>query len=106
MGANCDIVFENYAMEKGFLCTLKKISAKGGAVAPLPISMTRGYLSRGMEKLESAARKIISAVADGDMLRTQLAILRRLSKHELFNTVELRREIARKVIDRGRYSLS
>ncbi len=51
--------------------------------------MTRVYLSQAMEKIESAARKVIAAVADGDMLRTQLAILRRLAKYEPFNTIEL-----------------
>ena len=44
--------------------------------------------------------------ADGDMLRTQLAILRRLSKHEPFNTIELRQQIAAEVIERGKYSLA
>jgi len=37
--------------------------------------MTRVYISQAMEKIESAAKKVIAAVADGDMLRTQLAIL-------------------------------
>ena len=44
-------------------------------------------------------------IADGDMLRTQLAILRRLAKHELFNTIELRQQIAQKIIERGKYTL-
>jgi butyryl-CoA dehydrogenase len=59
-----------------------------------------------MEKVESAARKVIAAVADGDMLRTQLAILRRLAKYEAFNTIELRQEIAQKMIERGKYTLA
>jgi butyryl-CoA dehydrogenase len=59
-----------------------------------------------MEKVESAARKVIAAVADGDMLRTQLAILRRLAKCEPFNTVELRQQIAQKMIERGKYTLA
>jgi butyryl-CoA dehydrogenase len=59
-----------------------------------------------MEKVESAARKVIAAVADGDMLRTQLAILRRLAKYEPFNTIELRQQIAQKMIERGKYSLA
>jgi len=58
-----------------------------------------------MEKVESAARKVIAAVADGDMLRTQLAILRRLAKYEPFNTIQLRHEIALKMIERGKYTL-
>jgi hypothetical protein len=68
--------------------------------------MTRVYLSQAMEKIESAARKLIAAVADGDMLRTQLAILRRLAKYEPFNTVELRQQIAQRMIERGKYTLA
>lgn len=68
--------------------------------------MTRVYLSQAFEKVESAARKIIAAVADGDMLRTQLAIPRRLAKYEPFNTIELRRQIAQKMIERGRFTLA
>ena len=68
--------------------------------------MTQIYLSQAMEKVESAAKKIIAAVAEGDMLRTQLAILRRLGKHEPFNTIELRQQIAQKVIERGKYTLA
>ena len=50
----------------------------------------QGLPSQAMDKVESSAKKIIAAVAEGDMLRTQLAILRRLVKHEPFNTIELR----------------
>jgi butyryl-CoA dehydrogenase len=68
--------------------------------------MTRLYLSQAMEKMESAAKKVIAAVAEGDTMRTQLAILRRLAKHEPFNTVALRRQIAGTVIERGKYALA
>ena len=75
-------------------------------MAALPIAMTRVYLSQAMANIEAAAKKIIAAVAEGDMLRTQLAILRRLAKHEPFNTVELSQQIAQKVIERGKYVLA
>jgi butyryl-CoA dehydrogenase len=39
------------------------------------------------------------------MLRTQMAILRRLGKHEPSDTIALGREIARHVLAAGRYSL-
>ena len=68
--------------------------------------MTRVYLSQAMEKVEAAAKKVIAAVADGDMLRTQLAILRRLAKYEPFNVIELRQQIAQKMIERGRYGIA
>ncbi len=106
MGAIADMTIEAYAMETAVLRAQKIVESKGEAAAALPIAMTRVYLTQAMEKVESAARKVIAAVADGDMLRTQLAILRRLAKYEPFNTVELRREIAAKMIERGKYTLA
>ena len=106
MGAMADMVIESYAMESAVLRAQKIASSQGESVAALPIALTRVYLSRAMEKIEAAARKIIAAVADGDMLRTQLAILRRLAKYEPFNTIELRQKIAGKVIERGKYTLA
>jgi alkylation response protein AidB-like acyl-CoA dehydrogenase len=105
MGAIADMVIETYAMESAVLRAQKIAEDSGEAAAELPIAMTRVYLSQAMEKIEAAAKKVIAAVADGDMLRTQLAILRRLAKHEPFNTIELRQRIAQKVIERGKYAL-
>ena len=106
MGAIADMTIETYAMESAVLRAQKMADAKGEAAAALPIAMTRVYLAQAMEKVESAARKVIAAVADGDMLRTQLAILRRLAKYEPFNTIELRQQIAQKMIERGKYTLA
>ncbi|MFZ0285262.1 MAG: acyl-CoA dehydrogenase family protein [Terriglobales bacterium] len=106
MAAIADMVIETYAMESAVLRAQKIVESSGEAAAALPIAMTRVYLTQAMEKIEAAARKVIAAVADGDMLRTQLAILRRLAKHEPFNTIELRQQIAQKMIERGKYSLA
>jgi alkylation response protein AidB-like acyl-CoA dehydrogenase len=106
MGSIADMVIEIYAMESAVLRAQKIVERNGESVAALPIAMTRVYLSQAMEKIEAAARKIIAAVADGDMLRTQLAILRRLAKYEPFNTVGLRQQIAQTIIERGKYALT
>ena len=106
MGAIADMTIETYAMESAVLRAQKIAETKGEAAAAVPIAMTRVYLSQAMEKVESAARKVIAAVADGDMLRTQIAILRRLAKHEPVNTIELRQQIAQAMIERGKYAIS
>ncbi len=106
MGAIADMTIETYAMESAVLRAQKIVASKGEAAAALPIAMTRVYLSQAMEKVESAARKVIAAVAEGDMLRTQLAILRRLAKYEPFNTVACRQEIAARMIERGKFTLA
>jgi len=106
MGAIADMVIETYAMESAVLRAQKIVEKDGEATAALPVAMTRVYLSQAMEKIEAAAKKVIAAVAEGDMLRTQLAILRRLAKHEPFNTIALREQIAQKIIERGKYTLA
>jgi hypothetical protein len=58
-----------------------------------------------MEKVESAAKTVLAAASDGDTLRTQMAILRRLCKCEPWNTVALRKLIAQRVIEAGKYVL-
>ncbi len=106
MGAIADMTIETYAMESAVLRAQKLSETKGKTATGLAIAMTRVYLSQAFEKVESAARRVIAAVADGDMLRTQLAILRRLAKYEPFNTIELRRKIAERMIERGKYTLA
>ena len=67
------------------------------------IAMARIYVVGAMERIESAAKAAIAAAAEGDMLRSQIAILRRLCKYEPFNTIALREKVAQKVIESGKY---
>ena len=106
MGAISDMAIETYAMESALLRTRKIVEAKGEAAAALPIAMTRVYLMVALTKLEAFARKVIADVAEGDMLRTQLAIVRRLGKHDMMNTIALRQQIAQATIDKGKYTIA
>ena len=103
LGALADILIEVYAMESALFRTQKLVAQNGEAHAQLAIAMTQVYVMEAMEKIEAAARKVIAAVADGDMLRTQLAILRRLLKYEPVNTIALRQKIADRVLEAGKY---
>jgi len=105
MGAIADMTMEIYAMESALVRAQKIASVQGEAAATLPIAATRLYLSEAAEKIESAARKVIAAVAEGDMLRTQLSILRRLAKHEPCNVIALQQQLAEAIIQRGKYAL-
>jgi butyryl-CoA dehydrogenase len=106
MGAIANMTIETYAMESAVLRAQKLALRNGEANSTLAAAMTRIYISGAMEKIESAARMVIAACADGDMLRSQLAILRRLCKYEPFNTVALRQTVARRVIDTGKYQVT
>jgi len=104
MGTIADMVIETYAMESAVLRAQKLAARNGGA--GLPTAMARVYLAGAIEKIESNAKKVVAAVGEGDMLRTQMAIVRRLAKHEPFNTIALRQKIAQRVIEAGKYVIA
>jgi butyryl-CoA dehydrogenase len=106
MGAIADMTIEIYAMESAVLRAQKLVESKGETAAAMAIAMTRVYMTQALDKIEAAAKKVIADVAEGDMLRTQLAIVRRLAKHEPFNTIPLRQQIAQKTMETGKYSLA
>ena len=101
--ANC--VIEVYAMESCILRAEKLVAARGEAAASVAIALAGFYAAKAMQAVEASARKVIAAVAEGDMLRTQMAIVRRLAKHDPTNTIALGRQIAQHVLAAERYSL-
>jgi len=104
-----DMLIEIYAVESALLRARKM--TKGTNRVPqvyegdLGVLATQYYAAHAMTIIEPAARRVLAAVAEGDMLRTQLAILRRLVKHEPADTIQIGRELARQAIDAGRYPL-
>jgi hypothetical protein len=53
--------------------------------------------------VEREARRAIAAVHDGDMLITQMAVLKRFAKRPAVNTIALRRNVAAAVQAQDRY---
>jgi alkylation response protein AidB-like acyl-CoA dehydrogenase len=98
MAEIADMVMEVYALESAYL-RARKLAGNRHAAA-----MTQLYAATSFGIVEQAARRVVAAVAEGDTLRIQLAILRRLAKHEPSNTVLLSREIATHVLQIGRYT--
>jgi len=105
MGAIADMIIEVFAMESAIVRTEKIVAGQGSGGSAIPVAMARVYADKAMSVIELAARKVIATVAEGDALRTQLTILRRLSKHDTADTIGLRRQIAQHVIKAGKYSM-
>ncbi len=106
MGAIANMTIETYAMESAVLRVGKMVARLGETAATLPIAMTRVYLMSAMDRVESAAKIVLAAASEGDLLRTHMAILRRLSKYELFNSIALAQLVAQRVIEAGKYVLA
>ena len=103
MGTIADMVIETFAVDSCLLRARKFIEASGEPKSALVIAMTQVYIAGAMSKLEAAAKKVIAAVAEGDMMRTQMAIVRRLVKHEPVNVIGLQEQIAARLIETGKY---
>jgi alkylation response protein AidB-like acyl-CoA dehydrogenase len=103
LAAIADMVIEGFAMDSTVLRTQKLIERNGEARSQLAIALTQVSLAQSMDKIEAGARKVVAAVAEGDMLRTQLVILRRLFKYEPFNVIALTQQIANRIVEAGKY---
>lgn len=113
MGALADMVIEVLVLESAILRAEKMSlqeknpahTGKTGGRPETAIRLAQLYASRSFPIVRNAAERVIGAVAEGDELRTQMAILRRLSKHEPVNTVRLGRQVAEEMVAAGRYTM-
>jgi len=103
MAALADVIIEVFAIDSALLRTVKLMQSQGEKAAALPIAMTQVYVSEALARIEIAARRVLAAAAEGDNLRIQTTILRRLTKHEPTNVIALRQQIAIRTIEAGKY---
>jgi butyryl-CoA dehydrogenase len=105
MGAIADIVIEAYAMDSVLARTLKMIESQGAAASSVAIAISEVYLQGAFAQVEAAAKKVLADVAEGDMLRTQMTILRRFVKFDPLNVIGARKKIAVRMLEAGKYAL-
>jgi butyryl-CoA dehydrogenase len=99
-----DIVMQVYALESALL-RARKLAGEGRKTAAAAAQLTGLLADESIGMVEQAARRVLAASAEGDLLRTQLAILRRLTRVAPANSVALSRAVARRAIELGRYPL-
>jgi alkylation response protein AidB-like acyl-CoA dehydrogenase len=105
IGALSNVVMEIYAMESCLLRAQKAAAAKGEAATQTMIDAARVFINDAAERAEHEAKRAIAAVHDGDMLTTQMAILKRFAKRAPVDTIALRRRVAAAVQSQDRYPL-
>jgi len=97
-----DILIDAYASESAVLRAQDAASRKLSN-AELHQDAAKVVVNESAGRIELAARSALAAMADGDVLRTQLAALRRLLKITPVNTVVLRRRLADATVSKGGY---
>jgi len=103
MAAIANMTIETYAMESALLRARKMSVHDDEASNAVPLAATRVYLMDAMERIESSAKTLLTAASEGDDLRQQMAVLRRLCKYEMFNRIALRQMLAQRVIESGKF---
>jgi alkylation response protein AidB-like acyl-CoA dehydrogenase len=103
IGALSNVVMEIYAMESTLLRAQKAAASKGEASAAVMIDAAKVFISDAAERVDHEAKRAIAAVHEGDMLTTQMAVLKRFGKRPAVDTIALRRRIAAAVQSQDRY---
>jgi len=98
-----NIVMEIYAMESSLLRAQKAAATKGEPAAAVMIDAARVFIADAAERVEHEAKRAIASVHEGDMLTTQLAVLKRFGKRPVVDTIALRRRVAAAVQAQDRY---
>ena len=91
-----DVLLSAYALESAELRACKCGREQA-------LNMAAAFASEAMDAIEISARTVLAACSEGDELRTNLAVLRRFSKRDAVDTIALRRKIAARVLDAGKY---
>jgi len=105
IGALSNVVMEIYAMESCLLRAQKAAAAKGESASQTMIDVARVFINDAAERLEHEAKRAIAAIHEGDMLTTQMAVLKRFAKRAPVDTIALRRRVASAVQSQDRYPL-
>jgi alkylation response protein AidB-like acyl-CoA dehydrogenase len=95
--AIADIVIAVACAESALLRAL----AANGPMVPYHVDAASIFINDAAPRVEASARQVLAAMAEGDVLRTHLAALRRLLKVTPIDTVSRRRRIAEETVRRG-----
>ena len=99
-----DIIMQVYALESALL-RARKLAMAGASSAEVAAAMTGLLADETLGLAEQASRRVLAACGEGDLLRTQLAILRRLARFTPADAVRLSRIVAGHCIQLERYPL-
>ena len=97
-----DLLIETFAADCAVL-RARSAAAASHPTASLQADAARVFVATGALRVETIAREALAATSEGDVLRTELAALRRLLKVPPVNTVSLRRRLADETLARRTY---
>lgn len=98
-----DIIIEIFVAESCLLRAQKQLHKQGAEKAAHKISMTRVFINDSFARIEALAKETLAAMEEGDMLKTQLSVLKKLTRSTPINTIKIKRELANHIVDQASY---
>jgi len=98
-----DMVIEIFAMESGLLRTKKVIESRGEDKAKCHIAAVKAYVDQTVPKLERWAKEIVARCEEGDTLRTQLALVKKIARMNPLDIIAEKRAVADRIIELEAY---
>jgi hypothetical protein len=92
-----------FAAESALLRTKKLIAKAGTDKAANAIDMTQVYVREAFDRVDGHAKEALATMETGDTLRTQLSVLKKLTRAGAFDTVAVKRRIAARVTQGEKY---
>ncbi len=103
LGRMADMAIQVFAAESAYLRAKKIIQEKGEEAAELAIKMTECFVAETMPKFDLWGKEMIAAMEEGDVKRTLLSALRKLTRFEFINLYERKRYIANEMYETKKY---
>ena len=97
-----DLLIDTFAADSAVL-RARSAAETGSRTAAFQADAARVFVATAALRIEATARETLGALAEGDVLRTQLAALRRLLKVPGIDTVTPRRSLADATVAKGGY---
>jgi len=98
-----DMVIEIFAMESGLLRTKKVIETKGEDKARCHIAAVKAYVDQTVPRMERWAKEIVARCEEGDTLRTQLALVKKIARMNPMDVIGEKRTVADRIIELEAY---
>ena len=103
MMRTADMIIQAYVAESAVVRAQKVIAS--GKNAGVATAMAQILVAQAADKTMSAGREAISSFLEGDDFRMTMAALKRFTKTEAVNIIQLRREVAAAVLEADGYPL-
>ena len=91
-----DVLMNAFALESATLRAKKNGKENASDMAAV-------FADETMENIKASAKTVLAACSEGDALRTNLALLHDMTAYELVNSIALRRKIAGRLLQAGKY---